>query len=128
MVYKLVEATSLKEGSYAIIEDTPCVIKRVDISKTGKHGASKVRVEAISLIDGKKKIAVMPGHDRLGIPLIEKKKAQVLSISQNKANIMDLETFETFDVLISEEISDIKDGDNVEYWNIEGIRIIKRKL
>jgi len=129
MVYKLVEATSLREGNYAIIDDAPCVIKKVDISKTGKHGASKVRVEAIGLIDGKKRIAVMPGHERVGVPLIEKRKAQVLSISEGKANVMDSETFETFDVDIEEEIkNEINEGDNVEYWDIEGIKIIKRKL
>lgn len=129
MVYKLVEATSLKEGSYAIIEGAPCVVKRVDISKTGKHGASKVRVEAIGLVDGKKRVAVMPGHERVGVPLIEKKKVQILSISEKKANVMDLETFETFDVNIDEEaIEQVSEGDTAECWDIEGVKIIKRKL
>ncbi len=128
MVYKLVEATSLKEGNYAIIEDAPCIVKRVDISKTGKHGASKVRIEAIGLIDGKKRIVVMPGHERVGVPLIIKKRAQLLAIKNDKADIMDTETFETFTVAIDEEVrNEIKEGDNVEYWDIEGVKIIKKK-
>lgn len=129
MVYKFVEATSLKEGNYVIIDNAPCIVKKIDISKTGKHGASKVRIEAIGLIDGKKRIAVMPGHDRLGVPLIEKKKGQILSIIEKKANVMDLDTFETFDTVIDEEIkNEVNEGDNVEYWDIDGIKIIKRKL
>jgi len=129
MVYKLVEATSLKEGNYAIIEDAPCIVKRVDISKTGKHGASKVRVEAIGLIDGKKRIAVMPGHERIGVPLIIKKRAQILAIKNDQADVMDLETFETFTTSIDEDVKgEVREGDNVEYWDIEGIKIIKRKV
>ncbi len=129
MVYKLVEATSLKEGNYAIIDGAPCVVKKIDISKTGKHGASKVRIEAIGLIDGKKRIAIMPGHERIEVPMIIKKRGQLLSFQEEKIIVMDLETFETFDVQIDQDIKgSIAEGDTVEYWDIEGIKIIKRKL
>ncbi|MEM1577737.1 MAG: translation initiation factor IF-5A [Candidatus Pacearchaeota archaeon] len=129
MVYKFVEATSLKEGNYLIIDDAPCVLKRIDISKTGKHGASKVRIEAIGIIDGKKRIAVMPGHEKVGVPLIEKKRGQVLSIFEKKANVMDLDSFETFDMIIDEEaLGKISEGDNVEYWDVEGVKIVKRRI
>ncbi|MEM4647828.1 MAG: translation initiation factor IF-5A [Candidatus Pacearchaeota archaeon] len=129
MVYKFVEATSLKEGNYLIIDDAPCVLKRIDISKTGKHGASKVRIEAIGIIDGKKRIAVMPGHEKVGVPLIEKKRGQILSIFEKKANVMDLDSFETFDMIIDEEaLGKISEGDNVEYWDVEGVKIVKRRI
>ena len=40
---------------------------------------------------------------------------------------MDLETFETIDIPISEDIDgEIKEEAQVEYWNVEGQRIIKR--
>jgi len=129
MVYKLVDATSLREGSNAIIEGAPCIVKRIDISKTGKHGASKVRIEAVGIIDGRKRIAIMPGHERVEVPMINKRRAQVLSLSSEKANIMDSENFETLDVAIDEELKgSIAEGDNVEYWDIEGFKIIKRKV
>jgi len=126
MPLKLVEATELRPGSYVIIDDVACVVKSIDISKTGKHGASKARIEAIGIIDDKKRVIVKPGHERMAVPLIEKKRAQVLSFNE-KANIMDTESFETFDVAISPDVKEkIKEGCQVEYWNIEGAKIIKR--
>lgn len=128
MVHKLINATDAKPGNYIIVEGAPCVVKKVDISKTGKHGASKVRIEAIGLIDEKKRIIVKPGHERLECPLIEKRKAQVLSLSDNHATIMDVETFETLENIPLMEGTEIGEGDTVEYWIIEGAKIIKRKV
>ncbi|MCX8193937.1 MAG: translation initiation factor IF-5A [Candidatus Pacearchaeota archaeon] len=132
MPLKLVNATELRPGTYAVIENAPCVIKSVDISKTGKHGASKCRIEAIGIIDEKKRITVMPGSERVEIPLIEKRRAQVLSFDKQnaKANAMDLENFETIDLKVSSDLLDnLKENDQVEYWNVEGgQKIIKRKI
>lgn len=129
MAYKLVEATSLREGNYAIIEDSPCLVRRVDISKTGKHGASKVRLEAVGIIDGKKRVVVMPGHERVGIPLVEKKRGQILSISNGVASVMDLDTFESFDMKISDDIGEgLNEGDTIEYWDVDGVKIVKRRV
>lgn len=129
MTGKLVYATELREGSYVKIDGAPCVVRKMDVSKTGKHGASKVRIEAVGILDDKKRITVMPGHERLEIPLIEKKKGQILSINkeEKKASIMDVETFETTIVSIPEELNDkLQEGMEVEYWTIEEQNIIKR--
>ena len=129
MPLRFVSATELKAGNLAIIDNVPCSIKSIDISKTGKHGASKARIEAICLIDDKKHIIVAPGSEKLAVPMVEKRRAQVLSINvqEKSANLMDLESFETLTVNMSPDIIDkIKDGMNVEYWNIEGQLIIKR--
>jgi translation initiation factor 5A len=129
MVFKLINATEAKVGVNVIVDGTPCTVKKMDVSKTGKHGHAKCRIEATGMFDGVKKVFVVPGHDRFEVPLVEKKKAQVLSLNGEKANVMDLESFETFDIDYSEELKDqIKEGINVEYWNIEGRKIIKRTI
>ena len=97
MAFKLIDATGIKEGSAVIVENAPCIVKSIDISKTGKHGASKARVEAVGLLDGQKRIIVKPGHENIPIPIIEKRRAQILHTDEDKASLMDLETFETFD-------------------------------
>ncbi len=128
MVLKIIDATEVKIGTNIIVDGVACTVKKIDISKTGKHGSSKVRIEATSIINGQKKIFVAPGHERLEVPIVNKRKGQVLSKGE-KVSIMDLETFETLDVNCSEEIkSEIEDNSNVEYWDIEGEKIIKRKL
>ncbi len=128
MVLKIINATEAKVGTNILIDNAPFTIKKIDISKTGKHGHSKARIEATGIMSDQKKVFVIPGHDRLEIPLINKNKGQVLSIG-DKISIMDLESFETIEIQCPEKIkSELQENCNVEYWDIEGQRIIKRKL
>jgi len=129
MAFKLINATEVKDGAALVIEGNPCTVKSVDISKTGKHGASKVRIEALGILDNKKRVVVVPGHERFEVPLIKKSKGQILNIQGNKASIMDLESFETLEVNIDQGVlGTVKEQDNVEYWDIDGQKIIKRKI
>ena len=128
MVLKIINATEAKVGTSILVDNNPCIVKKIDISKTGKHGHSKVRIEAVGVIDGQKKVFVVPGHDKLEIPLVDKRKGQVLSITE-KVSVMDLENFETLEIACPEEIkSQLEENSNVEYWDIEGEKIIKRKV
>lgn len=129
MVFKVIDATGLKIGSFVILEGEVFQIKSMEISKTGKHGHSKCRIEAVAVIGEKKKVMVVPGHERFEIPMIEKRKAQVLSILNNKANLMDAENFENFELEIPEDLKEqVKEGITLEYWDMEGRKIIKRAL
>lgn len=126
---KLVDATELRSGSNIMIDGEACTVRSIDISKSGKHGASKCRIEAIAIISGKKKVIAVPGHERFDVPNIEKRKGQVLSVFSDKASLMDLESFENFELGVPEELKEtVKDGITVEYWDIEGQKIIKRTL
>ena len=129
MVFKIINATEAKVGTNIIIDGEPCTVKKIDISKTGKHGHSKARIEAVGILSEQKKVFVIPGHDRLEVPNIEKRKGQVLSLSGDKATLMDLESFETIELTCPEEIkSEVEENSNVEYWDIEGQKIIKRRI
>ena len=128
MVLKIINATEVKVGTNIIVDDVSCTVKSIDISKTGKHGHAKCRIEAVGIISGQKKVFVIPGHDRLEVPLVDKRKGQVLSMG-DKVSIMDLESFETLDVPCSDDIrSQLEANSNVEYWDVEGEKIAKRKL
>ena len=126
MAYKLINATAARSGTAIIIDGEPCIVKSIDISKTGKHGASKVRIEAIGVFDDKKRVIARPGHERFEVPMIDKRKAQVLSIGDKSVNVMDVESFETMDLPISEELkSQAQEGAQVEYWEVDTRKIIK---
>jgi len=128
MVEKIISATEAKIGSIILIDGEPFTIRKMDISKTGKHGHAKVRAEAVGVLNDNKKVFVVPGHERFEVPRVNKNKGQVLSIGQN-VSIMDLETFETLEVQCSEDIKkELEENSNVEYWEVEGRTIIKRKL
>jgi len=128
MVFKLINATEIKVGTNILIDDIACTVKSIDISKTGKHGHSKCRIEAVGIITDNKKVIVVPGHERFEVPMVDKRKGQVLSIG-DRASVMDMESFETLDMDIPEDLkSEIGAESTVEYWDIEGRKIIKRKL
>ena len=130
MVLKIIDATEVKVGTNIIVDGTPCTVKSIDISKTGKHGHAKCRIEAVGIMGGTKKVFVVPGHERLEVPNVEKRKAQILSKADKKASLMDLENFETIEVPCPDEIvfEELEEGGNCEYWDIEGEKLIKRKL
>jgi len=127
MATKLVSVGSLQKGSYVVIDNVPSKVVDTQVSKPGKHGHAKVRLTAIGLIDEKKRVVVMPGHDNIETPIVEKKTAQILSISGNKANVMDVESYETFDMEIPDELKDsCKESTNVLYWEVMGERVMKQ--
>jgi len=124
---KLASASSLKKGSYIILDGVACVVRHIQLSKPGKHGSKKARIEAIGILEGQKKIVVMPGSDNVQVPIINKENAQVLSINGDIANVMDLKTYETFDMKIPEELKNqLKEGDQVLYWVVINDKIIKQ--
>jgi len=124
---KQTQASSLKEGNYVVFDNVACVVKSIQKSKTGKHGSAKCKIEAVGIIDGKKIIKILPGSDNVDVPIVDKKSAQVLSLHGEIANVMDTETFETFDLKIPEELKDlISEGVQVIYWTLLGDKIIKQ--
>ena len=117
MTTKPIDVGSLKKGSYVVVDGAACVVTDVQISKSGKHGHAKVRLTAVGLVDDKKRVAVMPAHEKLDAPIIEKKTAQVLSMQGDSANVMDSETYETFDLKVPEELKgQVAEGISVLYW------------
>ncbi len=122
---KLMQAGDLRAGSYVIFDNIACVVKDIQTSKTGKHGSSKCRIEAVGIINGQKKIYLCPSSDNIQVPIIEKKNAQVLSVHGDTANVMDMDSYETFDIKIPEEMKDkVKDGSTVNYWTIMDQKVI----
>ena len=86
----------LKPGSFVIIEDMPCRVEKVQVSTTGKHGHAKIRIEAMGLLDNRRRNMIAPSHEEVSVPIILKKQAQVLAIVGGKAQLIDLSTYETF--------------------------------
>lgn len=124
---KLASVGTMKKGNYIIVEGVASVVVDTQTSRPGKHGHAKVRLSAVGLIDGKKRIVVMPGHDNVEVPIIEKKTAQILSITGDTANVMDSESYETFDMKIPEEMKEVvKEGVSVLYWTILTEKVMKQ--
>lgn len=123
---KLTAASALKVGNYVIFDNVASTVTDIQISKTGKHGHAKCRITAVGITDGSKRIKVIPGTDKVEVPIVEKESAQVLSIQGDTANVMDSKTYETFDLKIPNNLKEkIKEGSTVLYWIIMGEKVIR---
>ncbi|VUT26281.1 MAG: Translation initiation factor 5A [Candidatus Methanolliviera sp. GoM_oil] len=119
------EVRTLKKGGYIIIDEEPCVIMGMTTSKPGKHGSAKARMDAIGIFDGQKRSIVQPVTAKIYVPIVERKTAQVISISRDTAQFMDMETYETFELLVAEEYADrMEQGKEITYMESLG----KRKI
>jgi len=121
MSKKVVEVKNLKVGKYVIIDDEPSKIMNISTSSPGKHGSAKARIEAIGIFDNQKRSIVKPVDAKIEIPIIDKRTAQVLAIMGNDVQLMDLETYETFETPIPEDLKEkLAEGSEVEYITTMG--------
>jgi len=100
------EVRELKEGRYIIIDDEPCKILSISTSKPGKHGEAKSRIDAVGLFDGQKRSIVHPVKHKVMVPMIDKRSAQVVALLGDKVQLMDMTSFEVFELPIEEDVKD----------------------
>ncbi len=127
---KPVELGSLKPGALIVIDGEPCKIVSIEKSKPGKHGSAKARVVAIGIFDNVKRSFVSPVDSTVEIPIVYKRTAQVISITDT-VQLMDSETYEVFEVPLPEDENlrkKLEPGIQVEYWTIlEKKKIVRIK-
>lgn len=129
MVLRIINATEAKPGVIILADNEPYQVISNDISKSGKHGASKCRILTKGVFNGKKKIITCPGSERFDVPNVEKRRMQVLSVNGDMVNVMDMETYETVDLPFDEELKEaIAPEKQVECWDVEGKKVIMRVL
>lgn len=120
---ELTEVRMLKEGKYVIMDGEPCTIMSITTSKPGKHGAAKARMEGIGIFDSQKRSTVQPVTAKVYVPIIERRSGQVLSVSEDTVQIMDLEDYSTIELKIPEELKEkgrIEPAKEIPFLHYEG--------
>jgi translation initiation factor 5A len=116
---------NLQPGRYVVIDDEPCKVLSVTHSVSGKHGGAKARLEAIGLFDNKRRSVVKPADAEMEVPIVEKKVGQVIAITGNMAQVMDMTDYETFEIAIPDELKDkVIQGKEVSYWVMMGKKML----
>ncbi len=119
------EAKHFNKGDYIMIDDAPCKVVENAKSAPGKHGHLKCKITAVGLIDGNKRMIMKPGDAKITAPIIDKRTAQIVSISGNTAQLMDTETYDMFELEIPKEVEGSPtEGGNAEYWVIGDTKVI----
>jgi translation initiation factor 5A len=121
---------NLKVGSFVVIDGEPCRVVEISKAKTGKHGSAKATVTAIGLFSKSKKVFVAPVDTQVEVPIIEKRIGSIIADLGDRFQVMDVETFEVFEVskdTIDETIRDkLTIDQEVEYWQVMNARVIVR--
>ena len=124
---QLAEIRTLKVNRYMIIDEEPCKIVSISTSKPGKHGEAKARIEAIGIFDKQKRSVVHPMKHKIHVPLIDKRNAQILALMGDNVQLMDLETYETFEMPIPAEFKgQLEPGKEILYLEALGRKKITR--
>ena len=130
MTTTITEIRELKTGSYIVVDDEPCKIVDYKTSKPGKHGEAKARIVVVGLFDNRKRSLVHPVKHKVHSPMVDRKKGQVLAMVGAEVQIMDLETFETFNIPLTnvpEEFhGDLDSGREIQYLASMGKHLVTR--
>lgn len=128
MEKKIGELKDLKEGKYVLVEGEPCKVTSVTHSKPGKHGGAKARITAEGIFDSQKRNLLGPVSQKVKIPIIHKKTAQVLSIVKDSVQLMDMDSYETFELPLPGELKEeLSEGDSVLYLSAGAKKKILKK-
>lgn len=118
----------LKEGSFILIDGKACQIKSVEKSKPGKHGAAKARVTAIGIFDGQKRNLLKPTDTDVEVPIIKKCTGQIVAVMGETVQLMDMESYQTFDTPKPKDVTGLATGSEVEYQQFgDEIKIVRKK-
>lgn len=125
---KFTKVGALKPGSFVLIDGFACQVKAKDKSKPGKHGSAKARIVAFDVFSGQKRGLMKPTSADVDVPIMTKSAAQVVAVMGDRVQIMDLESYETFDVKKPPEIAGLASGIEVEYikWG-DNVKVLRKK-
>lgn len=126
MAREIKEVGEVSEGNVILIDEEPCRVKKVTSSMPGKHGHAKYSIEAEGIFDGKKRNLKEPSDSKIEIPDLEVKKGQVISLSGDSVQLMDLSSYDTFEIAVPEELQgELEEGSEVKYIQSMGRKKIR---
>jgi len=104
----------LKKGKYIIHENEACVIKNLQFLNNQNNPVIKLELEG--LFSGKHYSSHILTHENIQEADLARKCGTIISKKNNKIEIMDITTFETFEANISPELLEkAKEGDNITF-------------
>ncbi len=114
----MTDLKKLKKGKYIIHENEACVIK--DIQFLNNQNNPVIKLELEGLFSGKHYSSHILTHENVQEANLARKCGTVISKKKNKIEIMDIQTFETFEANIGPELLEkSQEGDNVTFIHSE---------
>lgn len=125
---KFARVSTLKPGSYVLIDDCVCQVKALEKSKGGKHGAAKARITAFDVFTGQKRGMLKPTTADTEVPIVKRGTGQVVAVVGDAVKLMDVMSYEMFDAQRPKDISGLSSGIEVEYLKYgKSVKILRKK-
>ncbi|MBU0662612.1 MAG: translation initiation factor IF-5A [Candidatus Diapherotrites archaeon] len=128
MEKKFASAGHLKPGGYVLVDGAVCQVKSTEKSKPGKHGSAKVRVTAMGIFGEGKKTLLKPTDADVEVPIIRKGAGQVVAVMGDTMQIMDMDSYATYNLPKPKDIDGLASGVEVEYHQYgDKVKIVRKK-
>ena len=118
------EASNVSDGTYIMIDGEPCIVRSTSKSSPGKYGSAKHKIKARGVFDDKDRHITKPGDAMMMSPDVDKKIGQVVSRDGNIAQVMDMDTYETEEMELPDDLS-AGEGEEIEFWVIGDRKQVK---
>lgn len=126
MAREMKEVSELSKGNIIEVDEEPCKITKISSSMPGKHGHAKYSIEAVGIFDGKKRHIKETSESKVTVPDVEVSDGQVISLSDDSVQLMDLSSYETFELSIPDELKgELEEGQELKYVESMGRRKIR---
>ena len=83
------QASSLKKGSYIMLQGFPCIVRDYTSAKTGKHGGTKIHFFGEDIFTGKRKEEIIGSGENADVPTVKRTEYIVCDIADDYLNLMD---------------------------------------
>lgn len=74
---------SIKKNSHVVINNCPCKVVDLSISKTGKHGHAKAHIIALDIFTGQKHEQIKTTSKTLHVPIVDRFEYQLTDINSD---------------------------------------------
>src|SRR3989338_2920202 len=122
-------ASELERGTYFIYNNEPVKVLRKEVIVVGTHSHSKLKFFIQGLNEKSERSINFHHTDKVEIVDIVRKLGQIIAKTNNKIQVMDMVSYETFDANALPNIfAELNEGDNVTFIDLNGnIQIIEKR-
>lgn len=115
------DAKEVEKGNWIFHNNELYLVKRKEVVVFGTHSHSKVKLFLQSIKGSSEKAFVFSNHHRLDVVDLVRKTGQLISKFENKAQLMDSYSYETFDITLDNEMANnLNEGDEVIFIDFKG--------
>jgi translation elongation factor P/translation initiation factor 5A len=121
-------ASNLERGKYFEHKGEILQVVRKSLVNCGTHSHTKLVFTVCDIYGKREREITMAHNDKVDMVDILKKKGTVISISEDKVQIMDPITYETLDASCEQDILEtLKVEDEITYLDYKGVKVLGKK-